>query len=63
MGERPKLTLKKKIPRTSWFQKMELDHISQVKERCCLNLLTTLEDLEDFGALKGDFQRLAPIEG
>jgi len=34
-----------------------------VKERCCLDLLTTLEDLEDFGALKGDFQRWAPIEG
>ncbi len=34
----------------------ELDDISQVNERCCLDLLTTLEDLEDFGALKGDFQ-------
>jgi hypothetical protein len=62
MGERRKINTKKEIPRILRFQKTELDHISQVKERCCLDLLTTLEDLEDFGA-QGGLSRLAPIEG
>jgi len=30
--------------------------MSQLKERCCLDLLAILENLEDFGALEGDFQ-------